>query len=155
MNGYLEDLKDMEFAYAPHFSTAKDVTNQAAQVGLNVLNGEYKQVPVTKVRELVEENAFILDVREEAEYKNGHLKNAVNIPLGQIRDRLNEIPKDKNVYLHCRSSQRSYLAIKILQGYGYDKLFNIQGSFLGISLYEYFDDKRLGREPILTKYNFK
>lgn len=155
MNGYLEDLKDMEFAYAPHFSTAKDVTNQAAQVGLNVLNGEYKQVPVTKVRELVEENAFILDVREEAEYKNGHLKNAVNIPLGQIRDRLNEIPKDKNVYLHCRSSQRSYLAIKILQGHGYDKLFNIQGSFLGISLYEYFDDKRLGREPILTKYNFK
>lgn len=155
MNGYLDDLKDMEFAYAPHFSTAKDVTNQAAQVGLNVLNGDYKQVPVTKVRELVEENAFILDVREEAEYNNGHLKNAVNIPLGQIRDRLDEIPKDKDVYLHCRSSQRSYLAIKILQGNGYTKLYNIQGSFLGISLYEYFDDQRLGREPILTKYNFK
>lgn len=154
MNGYLEDLKDMEFAYAPDFSTAKDVTNQAAQVGLNVLNEEYKQVPVTKVRELVENDAFILDVREEGEFNNGHVKNAINIPLGQIRDRLDEIPKDKDVYLHCRSSQRSYLAIKILQGNGYTNLYNIQGSFLGISLYEYYNDKALGREPIVTKYNF-
>jgi len=154
MNGYLEDLKDMEFAYAPDFSTAKDVTNQAAQVGLNVLNEEYKQVPVTKVRELVENGAFILDVRGEDEFNNGHLKNAINIPLGQIRDRLDEIPKDKDIYLHCRSSQRSYLAIKILQGNGYTNLYNIQGSFLGISLYEYYNDKILGREPIVTEYNF-
>ncbi|MGO3018277.1 MAG: FAD-dependent oxidoreductase [Anaerococcus sp.] len=154
MNGYLEDLKDMEFAYAPDFSTAKDVTNQAAQVGLNVLNEEYKQVPVTKVRELVEEGAFIIDVRGEDEFSNGHLKNAKNIPLGQIRDRLDEIPRDKDIYLHCRSSQRSYLAIKILQGNGYTNLYNIQGSFLGISLYEYYNDKTLGREPIVTEYNF-
>lgn len=155
MGGYLEDLKDMEFSYAPHFSTAKDVTNQAAQVALNVLNEEYKQVPVTKVRELVEENVFIIDVRGQGEYNNGHLKNAVNIPLGEIRDRLDEIPKDEDIYLHCRSSQRSYLAIKILQGYGYTRLYNIQGSFLGISLYEYYNDKTLNREPIVTKYNFK
>lgn len=154
MNGYLDDLKDMEFAYAPHFSTAKDVTNQAAQVGLNLLDETYKQVPVTKVRELVENDAFIIDVRGEGEYKRGHLKNAVNIPLGQIRDRLDEIPKDRDIYLHCRSSQRSYLAIKILQGCGYDRLYNIQGSFLGISLYEYYNDKALDREPIVTKYNF-
>lgn len=154
MNGYLEDLKDMEFSYAPHFSTAKDVTNQAAQVGLNILNEEYKQVSVTKVRKLVEENAFIVDVRSKEEFENGHLINAINIPLPEIRDRLDEIPKDKDVYLHCRSSQRSYLAIKILQNKGYDRLYNIQGSFLGISLFEYYNDKMKNRKPILTKYNF-
>ncbi|MEL5721715.1 MAG: FAD-dependent oxidoreductase [Treponemataceae bacterium] len=154
MNATLEDLKEMELCYAPHFSTAKDVTNYAALVGLNVLNEEFKQVPVTMVRELVESKAFIVDVREKPEYERGHIVNAVNIPLSQLRERLDEIPKDKNVYLHCRSSQRSYNACRALQGHGYDKVYNIQGSFLGICCYEYFQDKITGRKPIVTEYNF-
>lgn len=155
MNARLEDLKDMEFCYAPYFSTAKDVTNHAALVGLNILNEEFKQVPVTKVRELVENNAFIVDVREESEFNESHLLNAKNIPLSQLRNRMDEIPKDVSVYLHCRSSQRSYNACKVLQGYGYTNVYNIQGSYLGICLYEYFEDQRQGRTPIVTKYNFK
>lgn len=155
MNATLEDLKEMEFCYAPYFSTAKDVTNQAALVGLNILYDEFKQVPVTKVRELVETNSVIIDVREEAEFNQSHLINAKNIPLSQLRDRMNEIPKDVPVYLHCRSSQRSYNACRALQGEGYDQVYNIQGSYLGICLYEYFEDKRTGRKPIVTEYNFK
>ena len=58
------------------------------------------------------------------------------------------------VYLHCRSSQRSYYAYSILRGRGWDNVYNISGSFLGISLYEYFNDKTTGREPIVTDYNF-
>lgn len=154
MGGTLEDLKDLELCYSPMFSTAKDVVNIAALVGLNILNGEYKQVPVTKVRELVENNAYIIDVRERDEYEAGHLINAVNIPLSEIRQRIDEIPKDRPVYLHCRSSQRSYYAIRALQHMGFDNLYNISGSYLGICYYEYFNDQVTGRNKILTEYNF-
>jgi NADPH-dependent 2,4-dienoyl-CoA reductase/sulfur reductase-like enzyme/rhodanese-related sulfurtransferase len=154
MNGTLEDLKELELCYAPLFGTAKDVVNFAALVALNVLNGVIKQVPVYKVRELVDNNAVIIDVREKGEYVYGHLKNAINIPLSELRERANEIPKDQVVYLHCRSSQRSYNAIMALQGLGFDNLVNISGSFLGISYYEYFQDVTQKREPIVTQYNF-
>ncbi|MCI8811288.1 MAG: FAD-dependent oxidoreductase [Oscillibacter sp.] len=154
MGGDLEDLKEMELCYAPHFSTAKDVVNMAALVGLNVLYGRMKQVPVSKVRGLVEAGAYIIDVREPDEYEEGHLTNSVNIPLSQLRGRLDEIPKDRPVYLHCRSSQRSYYALCCLQGNGFTNVTNISGSFLGISLYEYYRDKITGRAPIVTRYNF-
>ncbi|MBL5981118.1 FAD-dependent pyridine nucleotide-disulfide oxidoreductase [Petrotoga sp. 9T1HF07.CasAA.8.2] len=154
MNGTLEDLKELELCYAPLFSTAKDPVNHAALVGLNLLHGRFRQVPVTKVRELVENGAFIIDCRERDEYEKGHLKTAVNIPLSELRERLNEIPKDRPVYIHCRSSQRSYNAIIALQGRGYKNVFNISGSFLGTCYYEYYLDQITGREKIVTAYNF-
>lgn len=154
MGADLEDLKELELCYAPPFSTAKDVVNMAALVGLNILYGRYKQVHVDKVRELAESGAYIIDVRSPGEFKSGHLKCAHNIPLGQLRQRLDEVPRDVPVYLHCRSSQRSYYATCCLQGHGFTNIVNISGSFLGISLYEYFNDKTEGREPIVTAYNF-
>ena len=155
MHGTLEDLKDLELCYSPIYSTARDVTNLSALVATNILYGRFRQVPVSSVRELVESGAAIIDVREENEYAAGHLKTAVNIPLSQLRSRMDEIPRDRPVYLHCRSSQRSYNAICALQGNGFDNLYNISGSFLGISLFEYYNDIRLKREPIVTAYNFK
>ena len=155
MHGTLEDLKDLELCYAPVVSTAKDVTNMAAMVGLNVLQGRFRQVKVSEVRNLVESGACIVDVREPNEFAAGHLKTAVNIPLSQLRERTGEIPHDVPVYLHCRSSQRSYNAIMALQQLGFDNLYNISGSFLGISLYEYPQDTLQGREPIVTAYNFR
>ena len=155
MDGTLEDLKNMELCYAPVVSTAKDAVNMAALVGLNLLHGVYRQVPLTQVRELVESNACIIDVREKGEFDAGHLKNAVNIPLSQLRQRMDEIPKDRPVYLHCRSSQRSYNAIMALQHCGFDNLYNIAGSYLAICLYEYPQDVLFGREKIVTEYNFK
>lgn len=154
LNGTLEDLKELELCYSPMFGTAKDVVNHAALVGMNILNGVFKQVPVTMVRELVEKNACIIDVREPREFEMGHIINAVNIPLSQLRERMHEIPKDKPVYVHCRSSQRSYNAICAMQGRGYKNVYNIIGSFLGLSVYEYFNDIKNGRKPIVTKYNF-
>jgi len=155
LKGTLEDLKELELCYSPMFGTAKDAVNHAALVGLNILNGVFKQVPITMVRTLVENNSLIVDVREPKEYAAGHITNAVNIPLSQLRERMNEIPKDKPVYLHCRSSQRSYNAICALQGNGYKNVYNIMGSFLGLSLYEYFNDIRHNRKPIVTNYNFR
>ena len=154
MGATLEDLKELELCYAPLYGTAKDVVNFAALVGLNLLYGRFKQVPVTKVRELVESNQFIVDVREANEFAKGHLKNAVNIPLSELRDRFDEIPKDIPVYLHCRSSQRSYNAVMALQNSGYDNVVNISGSYLGICCYEYFNDQITGRDKIVTEYNF-
>ncbi|WP_079710723.1 FAD-dependent oxidoreductase [Paraliobacillus ryukyuensis] len=155
MNGTVEDLKELELVYSPIFGTAKDVVNQAALVALNILNGAIKQVKVSEVRELVESNAFIVDVREKKEYEAGHVKNAKNIPLSEFRERLDEIPTDQPVYVHCRSGQRSYNAVASLGNAGYEHVYNISGSFLGISLFEYVNDKKQAREPIVTKYNFK
>lgn len=152
--GTLEDLKELELCYAPLFGTAKDVVNHAALVGLNLLYGRFRQVPVTKVRELVESNAFIVDVREKGEYAAGHLVNSVNIPLSELRGRMAEIPTDRPVYLHCRSSQRSYNAVMALQNSGYHNVVNISGSYLGICCYEYYQDQVTGREKIVTAYNF-
>ena len=154
MGATLEDLKELELCYSPVFGTAKDVVNQAALTALNVLYGRVNQVHVDKVRELVESGAYIVDVREPNEYARGHLKGSHNVPLSQLRERMNEIPRDIPVYLHCRSAQRSYYAICCLQGNGYTNLTNISGSFLGICLYEYFNDKAEGREPIVDRYNF-
>jgi len=151
----LDDLRDLELSYAPPFSTAKDVVNYAGYIGSNLLNGDYKQVNVDKVRELVEKDAFIVDVREKYEYKRGHIKGAVNIPLSQLRNRTSEIPRDQPVYLHCRSGQRSYNAVMALQNLGYRNVYNIAGSFLDLSFYEYFNDVTTNREKILTEYNFR
>ena len=154
MNGTLEDLKGLELCYSPVFGTARDVVNLSALVALNVLHGIVKQVHVSEVRELVESKACIIDVRGRDEFEMGHLLGAVNIPLGELRQRISEIPNDRPVYLHCRTSQRSYNAVMALKGRGFDNVINISGSFLGISYYEYFTDMTTGREKILTEYNF-
>ncbi|HHZ02451.1 MAG TPA: FAD-dependent oxidoreductase [Tissierellia bacterium] len=154
-NGTLDDLRDLELCYAPPFSTAKDVVNYAGYIGSNLLNGDFKQVNVDQVREIVEKGGFIVDVREKFEYKRGHVKGALNIPLSELRKRYNEIPKDIPVYLYCRSGQRSYNAVMALQNLGYTNVYNIAGSFLDLSFYEYFNDVTTGRERILTGYNFR
>ncbi|MER2192738.1 MAG: FAD-dependent oxidoreductase [Solibacillus sp.] len=155
MNGTIEDLKDLELSYSPMYGTAKDVVNMAALVASNLLAGRFKQVRVSQVRPLVESGAVFIDVREENEFANGHLKGAVNIPLSQFRERMHEIPRDVPVYVHCRSAQRSYNAVMALEHSGYSNVANVSGSFLGICLYEAFEDARLDRELIVTKYNFK
>lgn len=154
-SGTVEDLKDLELSYAPPFATAKDIVNYAGYVGSNLLNGDFKQVNVDKVRELVEQKNIIIDVREIYEYNKGHIKGAINIPLSELRDRVEEIPKDKPVYLHCRTGQRSYNAALALQNMGFHNVINITGSFLGLSFYEYYNDKINRRESIVTEYNFR
>lgn len=146
---------DLELCYAPPFGTGKDAINYAGYVASNLMHGDFKQISFTKVRELVENGAYILDVRETYEHEDeGHIKNVHNIPLSQLRDRVDEIPRDVPVYLHCRSGQRSYNAVLALQAKGYSNVFNISGGFTGLRAYEYFTDKVSGRESIIAKYGF-
>lgn len=154
-NGTIYDLEDVELTYSPHFGTAKDVLNFAGLVATNIMDGVFKQVKVSEVRSLVESNAMIIDVREPHEYEAGHLVTAVNIPLSEFRNRMDEIPRDCPVYLHCRSSQRSYNALMALIHNGYTNCYNMSGSYLGFSCYEYANDVLLDRKPIFTNYNFK
>lgn len=152
--GTLEDLADVDLCYAPPFATAKDAVHLAALVGLNLLHGAFRQIPVSAVRGLVEKGAYFLDVRERPEYEAGHIRGAANIPLSELRDRLEEIPKDRPLYVHCRSGQRSYYACRVLAAHGFSDVYNIAGSYLALSLYEYAEDRLTGRTPIVTAYNF-
>ena len=155
MGATVEDLKEAELCYSPVYGTAKDAVNHAALVASNILDATFRQVRVSDVRSLVESGACIIDVREKREFEAGHIKNAQNIPLSELRERMDEIPSDKPVYVHCRSGQRSYNAVCALQGAGKTNVYNVSGSFLGLCEYEYFTDKVLSREPIVTAYNFK
>ncbi|WP_204467622.1 FAD-dependent oxidoreductase [Bifidobacterium pullorum] len=148
----VDDLRDLELCYAPPFSNAKDPVNMAALVAGNLLDGDFRQVHVDQARGLVESGATIIDVRDPTAFQAGHLKGAVNIPLAQLRDRLDEVPRDRTVYLNCMTSQTSYTAIRLLQGHGFTNVVNMAGSMLGISLYEWFTDRTTGREPIVTGY---
>ncbi len=154
--GTIEDLPDLELCYAPPFGTGKDAINFAGYVASNLLNGDFKQISFTKVRELVEEGAYILDVRETYEYEDeGHILGAKNIPMSEVRDRIEEIPRDEPVYIHCRSGQRSYNIVLMLQAKGYKNIINISGGFIGLRAYEYFTDITTNRKPIMDQYVFK
>ena len=150
----VEFLKDVELCYAPPFGSAKDVVNMAGYVASNILNKVFKHVSITKIRELVEEGAFIMDVREKYEWDAGHIIGARHIPLSEYRKRLDEIPRDEPVYIHCRSGQRSYNAVRALQHLGYTKVYNVSGGYIGLCFNEYFNDKMQDRKPIVTKYDF-
>jgi rhodanese-related sulfurtransferase len=151
----VDHLPDLELCYAPPFGTAKDVVNMAGYVSSNILHKTFEQVQITEIRRLVEQGAFIVDVREQDEWDEGHIKTAHHIPLSELRERLDEIPKDQPVYLHCRSGQRSYNAVLALQHMGYDNVYNVSGGFIGLCFYEYFNDVVNKREPIVTNYDFE
>ncbi|PAB60109.1 FAD-dependent oxidoreductase [Anaeromicrobium sediminis] len=151
----VEHLRDLELCYAPPFGTAKDVVNFAGYVASNLLHDAFRQVRETEVRSLLESGACIIDVREKDEYEQSHIIGAMNLPLSEIRDRLDEIPRDQPIYLHCRSGQRSYNAVLALQNLGFENVYNVSGGFLGLSFYEYFNDQTTDREMIITDYNFE
>ena len=152
--GTIYDLKDLELCYAPPFGTAKDIVNFAGYVATNLMNCDFKQVNGSDIRSLVEKGAYIVDVREKDGFELSHINGAVNIPLSELRQRTDELPKDQPLYIHCRSGQRSYNAVLALQKLGFKDVYNVSGGFMGICFFEYFNDKTLGRSPIVTDYNF-
>ena len=154
-NGTIYDLKDLELCYAPPFGTAKDIVNYAGYIASNLMSDTYRHCSFDKVRELVENNDYILDVRPRALFDVGHIVSAVNIPIEELRDRINEIPRDKTIYIHCKTGMTSYNGALILQSLGVKDVIAIDCGFSLLSYYEYFNDKSQSRKPILTKYMFK
>ena len=113
-----------------------------------------KRISGLPLKNSVEEDAFVIDVREPVEWDRGHIEGAVNIPMSQFRDRLDEIPTDRPVYCHCRIGQRSYNVVRALNQLGFPNAVNIGGSYLGSSQHEYFHDVADGRTKLVTEYNF-
>ncbi len=129
----ITDLTTLELCYAPPFGSAKDPVNMLGFVAENIVSGKLKQFFWHDVENLpCDGSVFLLDTRTPFEVMQGKIDGFVNIPLDSLRQRINEIPKDKPVYIHCHSGLRSYLACRILTGNGY-ACYNLAG---GWRLYE-------------------
>ena len=122
------DLEEAELCYAPPYGSAKDPVNFAGMIAANILRGD---MPVVHWDSLGD--SFLLDVRNPQEVEADPVPGAVNIPLPQLRSRLAELPKDKQIASFCRSAQRSYYATRILMQNGF-KAVNISGSMLARSI---------------------
>ncbi len=124
MGATVYDLEESELCYAPQFGSAKDAVNFAGMVAANILRGD---MPVSHWESV--NGAFLLDVREPVELVVENVPGAVNIPLPQLRARLGELPKDREIHVICRSAQRAYYATRILMQNGF-KAKNISGGML-------------------------
>ncbi len=127
MGATVYDLEEAELCYAPQFGSAKDPVNFAGMVGANVLRGD---MPINHWDSAKSE--FLLDVREPFELAVENVPEAVNIPLGQLRSRLDELPRDKEINVFCRSAQRAYYATRILLQNGFN-VKNISGGMLSLA----------------------
>ena len=124
MGATIYDLEEAELCYAPQFGSAKDPVNFAGMIAADILRGD---MPLSHWDAAGE--GFLLDVRERAELAVEEAPGAVNIPLGQLRERLGELPKDREILLICRSGQRAYYATRILLQNGF-KARNLSGGML-------------------------
>lgn len=144
----ITDLANLELCYAPPFGSAKDPVNMLGFVAENIITGKMKQFFWNDVEKLPRDGSVtLLDVRTVTEVRRGKIDGFINIPLDSLRERINEIPKDKPVYLHCHSGLRSYIALCILKGNGYD-CFNLAG---GWRLYESVINEKTVPEYICTE----
>jgi len=124
----ITDLPELELCYAPPYSSAKDPVNMAGYIGTNIMDNLVSIVQWDEVDNLIANNEFILDVREEMEFEVGHIENALNIPLNTLRNNLNKIPKDKTIYVYCQVGLRGYIGCRILSQYGFNCV-NLDGGY--------------------------
>ncbi len=135
MKGTAKDLTELELSYAPPYSSAKDPVNMAGFVAENVLNGISHMITWNQVQKLEPENYVMLDVRTDMEYRYGHIDGALNIPVDELRERIDELPKDKLILAYCRVGVRGYIADRILSQKGYN-VKNITGGYQSIHAFQ-------------------
>lgn len=126
--GSVYDLMEFEHSYAPPFSSAKDPVNMSGFVADNIISGKvfmkyWNELPAPS------DNMLYLDVRNKDEFERGAIPRAINIPVDELRNRLNEIPVDKTIIIYCQIGLRGYIAQRILRQSGYNNLFNISGGY--------------------------
>lgn len=125
----VEDLPELEFAYAPPFGSAKDPVNMAGYAALNSMEGITESIQWYELQSYLEKGALLLDVRGEKEIAaNGYFPNALTIPLDSLRERMHELPQDKEFIVSCQSGLRSYIAERILKQNGF-RVKNLDGAF--------------------------
>ncbi|EKA92586.1 rhodanese-like domain-containing protein [Fusobacterium periodonticum] len=131
-----------------------DILNLLALTALGKDKEVSSDVEAKDIETLSKNKEFLLDVREEYEYQAGHVKGAINLPLREILSQKDSLPKDRDIYVYCRTAHRSADAVNFLKSLGFDKVHNIEGGFIDISFNEYHKDKGNLENSIVTNYNF-
>ncbi len=124
LNGTTEDLRDAELCYAPPYSNAKDAINLIGMAIENIREKQFKPYFGTDF-----DGFTVLDVRSRASYEEKHIDGAINIPAGQLRDRMAEIPRDKPILVHCYRGYSSYVVVRILMQNGFKDVFSYAGGW--------------------------
>lgn len=137
------DLEKLELSYAPPYSSAKDPVNMAGYTATNILKGDCRVIHWDEVDKRDANNSILIDVRTPLEFSLGSLESAVNIPLDEIRNRIIEFSKDKEIIVFCQVGLRGYLACRILMQKGYDNVKNLSG---GYRTYSAVFKKEAGKE---------
>ena len=141
----VDDLAELELCYAPPFGSAKDPVNMAGMIAQNVRAGLVRTIHPGEVQQALAEGATLLDVREPNEQAKGTIPGARLIPLGQLRSRLSEIPKDRPLIVYCQSGQRSYYAARLFAQHGYD-VRNLSGAYKTWQQAEAANSKQIGAQ---------
>ncbi|MGQ1785468.1 FAD-dependent oxidoreductase [Saccharicrinis sp. GN24d3] len=132
-NGTIYDLQEIEHAYAPPFSSAKDPVNQAGYNAENIIKGLFKPLSPFNFHKRIKKDVFVLDVRTPEEYAIDAIEDSVNIELDKIRENLDRIPHDKKIMIYCGVGLRGYVAARILKQSGFAEVFNLSG---GLKVYK-------------------
>ncbi|WKV07831.1 CoA-disulfide reductase [Thermoanaerobacterium sp. CMT5567-10] len=127
------DLEELELSYAPPYSSAKDPVNMAGFAASNILRGDISVFHWDEIENIDVSKSIILDVRTDMEYQLGNIKGSINIPVDELRENLDKIPKDKNIYVYCQVGLRGYIACRILMQNGFKSVKNLSG---GYKIYE-------------------
>ena len=125
----VSDLAAIELSYAPQFGTGKDAVNLAGYVSENITDGDVQAIHTEQLDRQLQDGGRLLDVRTEAEFHRGHIDGAVNIPIDDLRSRLDEIPRQQTLLVYCLTGIRSYYACRILRQSGFDAL-NFSGGYM-------------------------
>lgn len=125
------DLQDLELAYAPPFSSAKDPVNMAGYVAANILDGDNEPFYWNDLDNLNHDDTVLLDVRTPKEVEKGMIPGAINIPLDKMRERMDELSKDKAIDIYCQVGLRGYIGARILRQCGFDRVRNLSGGYAG------------------------
>lgn len=128
-NMTVDDLAEIEHAYAPPYSSAKDPVNMAGFVAQNILDGLLRSASWEYLRDADTAEMFILDVRTPAEFATGAIPGAVNIPLAELRERIAAVPRDRKILLYCKVGHIAYNAARVLEANGINDYVNLSGGY--------------------------
>jgi rhodanese-related sulfurtransferase len=137
----LDDLAELDLAYAPPYSSANDPVNLAAFIAQNDVSGYGPLETAARLKaalaaagapEAGPARDLVLDVRNRGEYDAGHIRGSLNVPVDELRYRLDEIPRDARIHIHCRSGFRAHLALRILKEKGFADLVNVTGGYMAV-----------------------
>ena len=154
--GTIDDLQEIEHAYAPPFSSAKDPVNIAGFIAENILNGSSKHIRWNQLADIPVEDRFLLDIRTPEEHGIDTIEGAVNIPQNELRKRLGEVPKDKKIIVFCGVGKRAYMGERVLRQNGFDEVYNLSGGLKTYSLStqkqsneDIFADDYIGKDDVI------